>query len=96
MLFNPGPFDIPQMKISQAFDTKPPLGFFKTGFLLCNVVTDLHFSDMPLTVYAGSNAVSSSSWLLAYPRSGGEKASDTPPGIVTLGKLVYFSKAYRD
>ena len=26
----------------------------------------------------------------------GEKASDTPTGIVTLGKLAYFSKAYRD
>lgn len=68
MFFDPGPLEIPQMKISQAFDIKPLLGFLKTGFLLCSVVTDLHFSNIPLTVYAGNNAISSSRWLLAYPR----------------------------
>lgn len=96
MFFNPSPFKSPQMKINQAFDIKPPLGIFKTGFLLRRVVTDLNLSSIPLTVYAGNNAISNSRWLLAYHRKGGKKASDTPTGIAALGKVAKFSKAYGD
>lgn len=58
----------PQMEINRAFDIRQTSGIFKTGFLLCREVTDLNLSSIPLTVYAGNNAILNSRWLLAYHR----------------------------
>lgn len=64
------------MEISQAFDIKQHLEIFKTGFLLCRVVTDLNLSSIPPTVYAGNNAYLNRRWFLAYHREVEKKASD--------------------
>lgn len=57
----------------------------------------MNLPSIPLTVYAGNNAVSKEQMVTCISQISGEKkASDTPTGIAALGKLVNFNKAYRD